>query len=76
MVVIIVFAIVIVAAGAAAGTIVLVSWGIRREERDFSLVAREAPDRLSRGTRLITGLYVRRRMDSSPSQARRPDIFA
>jgi hypothetical protein len=34
--------IVIFVAGAAAGGILLVSWGIRREERNFSLT-RQAP---------------------------------
>jgi hypothetical protein len=37
---------VIFIAGAAAGAILLVSWGIRREERDFSLT-RQAPGQVS-----------------------------
>jgi len=40
--------IVIFAAGAAVGGILLVSWGIRREERNFSLT-RRAPGRTSQG---------------------------
>ncbi len=51
-------AFVIVVAITAAAALALVSAGIRREERDFTLT-RQAPDRVSRGTRLLTGLYVR-----------------
>jgi hypothetical protein len=68
----IVIAIVIFAAGIAAGVIFLVSWGIRREERDFSLT-RRAPDKTSRGARLITDLYVRQRSDA-PVAHYRPGI--
>ncbi len=73
--VIVIVAIVIFAAGATAGSIALVSWGIRREERDFSLT-RQAPDRVSQGVRLLTGLYVRRRTDADPGPVQRPDIYA
>ncbi len=52
-------AFVIVVAITAAAALALVSAGIRREERDFTLT-RQAPDRVSRGTRLLTGLYPRR----------------
>ncbi len=55
-------AIVIFVAGAAVGGILLVSWGIRREERDFSLT-RQAPGLASQGARQVTGLWVRRRTD-------------
>lgn len=75
MVAIVIIGLVIFTAGASAGTIVIVSWGIRREERDFSLT-RRAPDRVSQGTRVLTGLYVRRRSDGQPTAGRRPDIFA
>jgi hypothetical protein len=60
--IIVIIAIVIFAAGAAAGAIFLVSLGIRREEMDFSLT-RQAPDRVSQGARLVTGLWVRQRTD-------------
>lgn len=52
-------------AGAAAGIVVIVSLGIRREERDLTLTGR-APDRKSQGARSLTGLYVRQRSDSPP----------
>jgi len=52
--------IVIFIAGATLGGILLVSWGIRREERNFSL-AREAPDPTSQGARQLAGLWVRQR---------------
>ena len=66
---------VIFIAGAAAGAILLVSWGIRREERDFSLT-RRAPHQVSRGTRRVTGLYVRQRTDVAPAPREREDIYA
>jgi hypothetical protein len=50
-------------AGAAAGIVVIVSLGIRREERDRTLTGR-APDRKSQGARSVTGLSVRQRSDS------------
>ncbi len=50
-------------AGVAAGIVVIVSLGIRREERDLTLTGR-APDRKSQGARSLTGLYVRQRSDS------------
>jgi hypothetical protein len=73
-VVIIVTAIVIFIAGVAAGAVLLVSWGIRREERDFSLT-RQAPDQVSQGARLLTGLYVRQRTDPSQALTKRPDLI-
>ena len=70
--VIVIVALVIFAAGATAGTIAVVSWGIRREERDFSLT-RRAPGQLGQGTRRVTGLYVRQQTDVPPTLAGRPD---
>jgi hypothetical protein len=61
-------------AGATAGAVLLVSWGIRREERDFSLT-RQAPDQVSQGARLLTGLYVRQRTDANEVLTGRPDQF-
>jgi hypothetical protein len=69
----IIAALVIFAAGAAVGAILLVSWGIRREERDFSMT-RSARGKVSKGARLITDLYVRQRSDR-PTEAYRPDIY-
>ena len=40
------------------------SWGIRREERDFTLT-RRAPGQLTQGTRRVTGLWVRQPADDS-----------
>lgn len=62
MAAIIIVALVLFAAGAVAGVLVLVSWGIRREERDFTLT-RRAPGQLTQGTRRVTGLWVRRLTD-------------
>lgn len=66
--------IVIFVAGAAVGGVLLVSWGIRREERDFSLT-RRAPGLASQGARQVTGLWVRRRTDIDPVLERRPDML-
>jgi archaellin len=74
MAAIVFIAIVIFVAGAVAGAVLLVSWGIRREERDFSLT-RRAPGQVSQGARLVTGLYVRQRTDVAPPLANRPDVF-
>jgi len=65
---------VIFIAGAAAGAILLVSWGIQREERNLSLT-RQAPGQVSLGTRRVTGLYVRRRTDVAPVPARRENML-
>ena len=70
----IVIALIIFAAGVAAGAILLVSWGIRREERDFTLTSR-ALDPVTSGTRRVTGLYVRQRTDAEPPRATRQDMF-
>jgi hypothetical protein len=70
----IIAALAIFAAGVAVGGIVLVSWGIRREERDFSLT-RRAPGLASQGARQVTGLWVRRRTDLDPALERQPDML-
>jgi hypothetical protein len=64
---------VIFAGGAAVGVVLLVSWGIRREERDFSMT-RQARRNVSKGARVITDLYVRQRSDA-PTTPYRPDIY-
>ena len=71
----------IFAIGVVAGVIIIVSLGIRREERDFlrtGLVSmtRRAPDRFSGGARSLTGLYVGQRTDSGSPAARYEDTFA
>ena len=66
--------IVIFAAGVAVGAVVLVSWGIQREERHFSLT-RQAPGQVSLGTRRVTGLYVRRRSDVILPPAPRENMY-
>lgn len=66
--------IVIFVAGVAVGGILLVSWGIRREERNFSLT-RRAPGLTSQGARQVTGLWVRRRTDLDPALEPRPDVL-
>jgi heme/copper-type cytochrome/quinol oxidase subunit 2 len=58
-----IIALVVFVAGAVAGVLVLVSWGIRREERDFTLT-RKAPGQLTQGTRRVTGLWVRQPTDA------------
>ncbi len=81
------------AAGAVAGVIVVVSIGIRREERRFrelqrlreerffqtgevatSFLPEDAPDHLTGGARLLTGLWVRRRPQVAGQTADR-DLF-
>ena len=74
MAAIIIIGLVIFIAGAAVGAILLVSWGIRREEQQFSLT-RQAPGQVSLGTRRVTGLYVRRRSDALPPLASREDML-
>ena len=66
--------IVIFVAGVAVGGILLVSWGIKREERDFSLT-RKAPGVASQGARQVTGLWVRRRTDLDPAPERQPEML-
>lgn len=61
---IIVIAAAVFAAGIAVGVIVIISLGIRREERDFAAtgrvsLTRPAPGRASHGARSVVGLYVR-----------------
>jgi hypothetical protein len=64
MAIIVVIALMIFVTGAVAGVIALVSLGIRREERDFTLT-RRAPGQLTQGTRRVTGLWVRQPADDS-----------
>jgi hypothetical protein len=61
---------VIFIAGAVAGALALVCWGIRREERDFTLTRRQAPGQLTQGTRRVTGLWVRQATDEPSWPAR------
>jgi hypothetical protein len=73
-------AIVVFTAGIIVGVIVIVSLGIRREERDFlktGLISmtRRAPDRVSGGARSLTGLYVGQRTDSRHSAPRYEDTL-
>ena len=58
-------------AGAVAGIIIVVTAGIGREERRHHSLVPRAPDRLSRGTRLLTGLHVRQPNASDPPTADR-----
>lgn len=44
--------------GAVIGVLAVVSVGIRREERAFSLTD-DIPDRVARGARRMNGLYTR-----------------
>ncbi len=74
MATIVVVATVIFIAGAVVGAVLLVSWGIRREERDFTLTSR-ALDPVTSGTRRVTGLYVRQRTDAELPLTSRRDIF-
>lgn len=74
MATIVIIGLVIFIAGAVVGAILLVSWGIRREEQYFSLT-RRAPGQVSLGTRRVTGLYVRQRSDLSPPVDSREDVY-
>jgi hypothetical protein len=60
--------------GAVVGGILIVSLGIQREERNFSLT-RQAPGQVSGGTRRVTGLYVRRRTDVPSPLTSREDML-
>jgi hypothetical protein len=51
-------AIALVAAGVVIGVIAMVSLGIHREERQFTLTG-GTQDRVTRGARRLTGLYSR-----------------
>jgi hypothetical protein len=44
--------------GVVTGVIAVVSLGIRREEREFTLTS-DSEDRMVRGARRLTGLYTR-----------------
>jgi hypothetical protein len=77
---IIVSAVAVFLAGVVAGIVVIVSIGIRREERDFlrtGLVSmtRRAPGRASDGARSLTDLYVGRRADLDPAPERYEDAL-
>jgi hypothetical protein len=73
--VVIIIGLVTSAAGTVTAFTLLVSWGIRREERHYSLT-RQAPGRLSAGARRLTGLYVRQSADPGPAISRETDIYA
>jgi hypothetical protein len=45
-------------AGAVAGFLALVTLGIRREERDYSMTI-EAPNKIARGARVVNGMHAR-----------------
>ena len=64
----------IFAIGVVAGVIIIVSLGIKREERDFSMT-RRAPDRVSSGARSLTGLCVGQRTDREPVAVRYEDTL-
>lgn len=73
-------AIVVFVAGIIVGVIVIVSLGIKREERVFLRtgrisMTRRAPGRASGGARSLTGLYVGQRTDSRPSATRYEDTL-
>ena len=74
MAITLVIALVVFTAGAAVGIILLVSFGIRREEQDFTLTSR-ALDPVTSSTRRVTGLYVRQRTDAELPQGSRQDVF-
>jgi hypothetical protein len=67
-------------AGVAVGVIVLVSVGIRREERDFLRtgrvsLTRQAPGRVSHGARSLNGVYVRQPVTRDPTGTRWQDTL-
>jgi hypothetical protein len=64
----------IFAAGAAAAAVLIVSWGIRKEERELSMT-RRAPGPVTQGTRALTGLYVRQRSDAADLLTDRQDAL-
>ena len=73
-------AIVVFAAGIIVGVVVIVSLGIKREERDFlrtglTSMTRRAPGRVSGGARSLTGLYVGQRADSRSPAVRYEDTL-
>jgi hypothetical protein len=75
-------ALIVFIAGIAAGIIVVVSAGIRREERDLAsrreepdfTVTLQAPDRMTQGVRLVAGLQVLN-ADASVSRDRRESML-
>lgn len=72
---VVIVALVIFAAGVVTAITVLASYGIQREERNYSLT-QQAPGLLSAGTRRLTGLYVRKRTDPNPEETRGSDSYA
>lgn len=52
-------ALTLVAAGAVVGILAVLAWGIRREEKAYSLTI-ASPDRLASGVRAATGAHARR----------------
>lgn len=58
MVIYVVAAIALLVTGIAIGVIAVVSLGVRREERAFTLTG-DTRDPLARGARRLTGLYTR-----------------
>ena len=71
MATIVIIGLVIFFFGAAIGGILIVSLGIQREERNFSLT-RQAPGQVTQGTRRVTGLWVRQRSDIGPMASTSP----
>ena len=62
------------AAGATAAAVLIVSWGIRREEREWSM-GRQPLGPVTQGARALTGLYVRRPADTVGALAGRQDML-
>lgn len=58
MIMIMGLAVALVITGAVIGVLAVVSVGIHREERAFSLTS-DIPDRIARGTRRLNGVYTR-----------------
>jgi hypothetical protein len=82
MTAIVIAALIVFIAGVTAGIIVVVSAGIHREEReaanrreepDFT-VTLQAPDRVTSGARLLTGLHVLN-ADGGADAARRESMY-
>jgi hypothetical protein len=62
----VIFMVTIFLAGVTGGALVILSMAIKREDRRSS-VKRSAPDPITRGTRVLTGLHSR---DSGPPERR------
>jgi hypothetical protein len=60
--------------GVVVGVIAVVSLGIRREEREFTLTS-DSPDRMVRGARRLTGLYTRTPETTRQRTGRREDTL-